>query len=360
MNTCTVREQAEHKAKSNLGRLRVWKEADPHRILIVAGCAASLWGDSIQKRYPFIDLVAPATRIEEFPQLIAASLKERWDWQQETQNTFPSTANTLSELPAVAESTVHPFLFGDSETAYVTIMRGCNYSCSYCIVPQVRGRELYRSMPEILSEINEKVRQGFREVMLLGQTVNSYYYRTEGRGLRTEPALETQHSVLGFSDLLRAVNAVEGLERIRFMSPHPRHMRDTVIQAMAESEKVCRHVHLPAQSGSTRILEKMNRLYSREEYIGIVHKLRSAMPGLKITTDLIAGFPGETDEDFAQTLSFLEEVQFDGLFAFKYSPRPGTTSAALTDDVAEDVKESRLQQILALNKEIKQSHSWAN
>ena len=341
MNTCTVREQAEHRAQSNLGRLREWKAADPHRILIVAGCAASRWGDFIKKRYPYIDLVAPATQIEKFPEIVAQVLKERWDWNVETKETF------ASEEIAVHPSTGN--LFGDQNTAYVTIMRGCNYTCSYCIVPQVRGREIYRPMNEIISEIRGKVDQGFKEVMLLGQTVNSYHDRP---GLGVRP--------LEFADLLRAVDALEGLERIRFMSPHPKHMKDAVIQAMADSEKVCRHIQLPAQSGSSAWWERMKRLYTREEYLGIVDRLRTMMPGLLITTDIIVGFPGETPENFQDTLSFLQEVQFDGLFAFKYSPRPGTDAAQLPDDVSNPVKEERLQKVLALNKQIQHAGAWAN
>lgn len=351
MNTCTVRDQAEHRAKSNLGRLREWKEADPHRILIVAGCAASRWGDSIKKRYPYIDLVAPATQIEKFPEVVAQVLKERWDWDVETKETFEEEKKRGREevfTPSLLPSSSFSF-FGNEATAYVTIMRGCNYSCSYCIVPQVRGREIYRPMNEILSEIRDKADQGFKEAMLLGQTVNSYHDRP---GLGVRP--------LDFADLLRAVDALEGVERIRFMSPHPKHMKDTVIQAMAESSKVCRHIHLPAQSGSSRLLTHMKRLYSREEYLGIVDRLRAAMPGILITTDIIVGFPGETEKDFQETLSFLKEVRFDGLFAFKYSSRPGTDAALLPDDVSNPEKEERLQKVLGLNKQIQLAGTWAN
>ncbi len=353
MNTCTVREQAEHRADSNIGRLRVWKGQNPHRILIVAGCAASRWGDSIQRKYPFIDLVSPATKIEEFPDAIEKVLKARWNFGTETSEHFndnmtrASVIRDTTEHATLPRTTYHaPFIFGSNETAYVTIMRGCNYSCSYCIVPQVRGRELYRPMMDILAEIHHKVAQGYKEVMLLGQTVNSYHDRPE-----------TNSNPMDFADLLRAVNAIPGLERIRFMSPHPRHMRDPVIQAMKNSEKVCRHIHLPVQSGSTRLLEQMKRLYTHKEYVAIVDKLRTAMPGILITTDIIVGFPGETEFDFLQTLSLLQEVQFNGLFAFKYSPRPGTASADLPDDVPDLEKEDRLQKVLALNQEIKMPSS---
>jgi tRNA-2-methylthio-N6-dimethylallyladenosine synthase len=373
MNTCTVREQAEHRAQSNLGRLRGWKAADPNRVLIVAGCAASRWGDSIKKRYPYIDLVAPATKIEQFPELVEQVLKERWNWQGENEQTFADNWMTrwldnwkTPNQPVNQSSSHHSTnLFGDSQTAYITIMRGCNYSCSYCIVPQVRGREKYRPLPEILAEVEAKAAQGKTEVMLLGQTVNSYYWKTDtgtrGHGdtgthqedISASPLHRVPASgVFDFADLLRAVDAVNGVERIRFMSPHPRHMRDRVIEAMRASAKVCRHIHLPVQSGSSRLLASMNRLYTREEYLAIIQKLRRAMPGLMITTDLIVGFPGETEADFEASLSLMELVAFDGLFAFKFSPRPGTAAAEEPDDVPANAKEARLQQVLALNKHI--------
>jgi len=333
MNTCTVRDQAEHRADSNIGRLRVWKDKDPNRILIIAGCAASRWGDSIQKKYPFIDLVSPATQIEQFPEAIEKVLKERWNWEAETTTSFES--NTVWTKRRSEQT---PFLFGSAETAYVTIMRGCNYTCSYCIVPQVRGREKYRPLPEILDEIRSKVVQGHKEIMLLGQTVNSYYHR--------------DHKVYDFADLLRVVDAVPGVGRIRFMSPHPRHMRGPVIQAMAECAKVARHIHLPVQSGSDRLLSDMKRLYTRADYLDIIRQLRKAMPEILITTDIIVGYPGETEAEFLDTLSLMEDVRFDGLFAFKYSPRPGTTAADQLDNVPNEVKEQRLQQVLALNKRL--------
>jgi tRNA-2-methylthio-N6-dimethylallyladenosine synthase len=347
MNTCTVRDQAEHRADSNLGRLREWKAANPERILIVAGCAASRWGESIKKKYPFIDMVSPATKIEEFPEAVKSVLRDRWDGLKET---------TLAEPAALdpefrRESTNN--WFGDENTAYVTIMRGCNYSCSYCIVPSVRGREKYRAMPDILAEITQRAGQGHREVMLLGQTVNSYYYRMR----RGDAASDV---VYDFSDLLRAVQAIPGVDAIRFMSPHPRHMKQKVIAAMAESPKVCRHLHLPVQSGSDAVLTRMKRLYTQSEYLDILKQLRAAMPEIKITTDVIVGYPGETDADFAETVALFQKAAFDGVFAFKYSPRPGTVSADSPDDVPNEIKESRLQSILALSRQkldLKKSNS---
>jgi len=336
MNTCTVREQAEHRADSNIGRLREWKDRNPERILIVAGCAASRWGDLIKKKYPFIDLVSPATKIEQFPDAIQTVLKDRWNWDVETRVGFDSVAKTEpAALDPDFKREGSGNWFGDENTAYVTIMRGCNYSCSYCIVPSVRGRENYRALPEIVAEITQKAAQGHREVMLLGQTVNSYYWRPN-------PAV-----VQDFSDLLRAVQAIPGVETIRFMSPHPKHMRPKVIAAMAESTKVARHLHLPVQSGSDTVLTRMKRLYTSAEYLTIVQQLREAMPDIKITTDIIVGFPGETEADFDQTLALFRQARFDGVFAFKYSPRPGTVSATEKDDVEQAVKEERLKKVLA-------------
>ena len=349
MNTCTVRDQAEHRADSNIGRLRLWKDLKPNRILIVAGCAASRWGDSIQRKYPFIDLVSPATQMEQFPEAVATVLKERWNWNAETMAAFGSEqANKRTSEPEnshmpLLTGSLAPTFFGNQATAYVTIMRGCNLNCSYCIVPQVRGREKYRPLPDILKEIRTKVSDGYREVMLLGQTVNSYYYRDD--------------HVVDFADLLNAVDAIEGIERIRFMSPHPKHMRERVIAAIKECTKVARHVHLPVQSGSDRLLERMKRLYTRDEYLATVQKLRSAVPGIALTTDLIVGYPGETDEDFQSSLSLVNTIRFNGLFAFKYSSRPGTDSASEPDDVPDAVKEERLQKVLALNDTIKSINS---
>lgn len=362
MNTCTVRGHAEHKALSNLGRLKCWKEKNPDRILIVAGCAASLWGESLKKRYPYVDLVSPATQIEKFPEAIATVLKERWNWQEEMKVAFGDerkSGRAEEENDSFTRSSAPPLScspFGSEATAYLTIMRGCNYSCSYCIVPQVRGREKYRPMPEILAEVHRKVSEGYREVMLLGQTVNSYYWR--GPAAPTNPI--NRSTVHDFADLLRAVNAVEGVERIRFMSPHPRHMRDRVIRAMAECDKVARHVHLPVQSGSDSMLHQMKRLYTRGQYLAIVGKLRAAIPGVQITTDIIVGYPGETESDFAETLSLMKDVRFYGVFAFKYSPRPGTGAAQIPDDVPDPVKDDRLQRVLALNLDLNPMKSKAS
>jgi len=218
--------------------------------------------------------------------------------------------------------------------AWVQVSMGCNSTCAYCIVPAVRGREVSRRPGEIVAEISGLAREGVREVTLLGQNVNSW-----GRDLRPEIATE-------FGELLRAVDDVEGIERIRFTSPHPKDFREPVVAAMAECDAVCEHIHLPLQSGSTRILKAMRRTYSSERYIALAERLRAAVPDLALGTDIIVGFPGETDEDFAQTLAVVEEVRYDSAFTFIYSPRAGTEAAAMADQVPDDVKHERLERLV--------------
>ncbi|MBI3292628.1 MAG: tRNA (N6-isopentenyl adenosine(37)-C2)-methylthiotransferase MiaB [Elusimicrobia bacterium] len=315
VNTCTVRQQAENRALSQIGRLRNWKVQDPRRVLIVAGCAATRLQHTLKQRFPHVDLITPATEIARFLELVEKVLQERWSFLAESDEAFEG--KTPPKLDAGA-------------TAYVTIMRGCNYHCSYCIVPSVRGREVYRPLADILSEIGTRVREGAKEVLLLGQTVNSYKAEVD------------------FAGLLRAVDQINGLHRIRFMSPHPRHMRERVIQAMAECRKVCEHLHLPVQSGSDRILQLMQRYYTATHYLQAVRKLRETISELTLTTDIIVGYPTETEDDFRATLELIETVGFDGLFVFKYSPRPGTESARVPDDIPTAIKEERLQRVLQL------------
>jgi tRNA-2-methylthio-N6-dimethylallyladenosine synthase len=213
---------------------------------------------------------------------------------------------------------------------------GCNSVCSYCIVPRVRGREVSRRPGEIIAEVQQLAREGVCEVTLLGQNVNSW-----GRDLA--PGIETE-----FGELLRAIDAVEGIERVRFTSPHPKDFREPVIAAMAECAAVCEHAHLPAQSGSTRVLRSMRRTYSRERYVALAERLREAVPDLALTTDLIVGFPGETEGDFEETLSLVDEVRFDGAYTFVFSPRSGTEAAAMPDQIAEEVKRDRIERLIAV------------
>jgi len=296
VNTCTVRQHAEDRALSEIGRLRRWKAQKPNRKVVITGCAAERTKEFLEMRFPHIDIVVGARSIKEFGGIVDGLL--------ETQETDESLEYALG-VPDGKVST------------FVTIMRGCNYSCSYCIVPNVRGRESYRAMDEVIEEVRERANQGVREVTLLGQTVNSYH-RGGSKGRDTD-----------FSDLLEAVACVDGIERIRFISPHPYYMTERVIGAMAQVRAVCEGLHLPVQSGSNTILKSMLRNYTCDHYLKLVARLRSAMPDIVISTDLIVGFPGETEEDFRRTLSLIKEVNFDWGFVFKYSPRQGTLAADL-------------------------------
>jgi tRNA-2-methylthio-N6-dimethylallyladenosine synthase len=318
VNTCTVRHHAEERAFSEIGRLKKWKAQKPGRKIVLTGCAAERTKEHIEDRFPYIDLVVGAKSIVDFPALVEKLLDRR------------ATDEELDyAVPAM----------GDTVSSFVTIMRGCNYSCTYCIVPSVRGREIYQPMEAVLAEVRDRVREGVREITLLGQTVNSYH--TNGsRGRDTD-----------FSDLLEAVAGVDGVERIRFMSPHPYYMTDRVIESMASVPQVCEALHMPVQSGSTGILKKMARNYSRDEYLRLINKLRIAMPEMTISTDIIVGFPGETDADFRETLSLIEEAQFDWGFIFKYSQREGTPAADLPCCSAELVEE-RHQECLAVSDRI--------
>jgi len=314
VNTCTVRHHAEERAFSEIGRLKKWKALKPGRKIVLTGCAAERTKEHIEDRFPYIDLVVGAKSIEDFPTMVETLLDRR---------------TTDEELDYAVPAN------GDTVSSFVTIMRGCNYSCTYCIVPSVRGREIYQPMDKILGEVRDRVREGVREITLLGQTVNSYH--TNGsRGRDTD-----------FSDLLEAVAEVDGVERIRFMSPHPYYMTDRVIESMASVPQVCEALHMPVQSGSSSMLKKMARNYSRDEYLRLIEKLRIAMPDMTISTDIIVGFPGETDADFRETLSLIEEAQLDWGFIFKYSQREGTPAADLPCFSTELVEE-RHQECLAV------------
>ena len=314
MNTCTVRQHAEDRAFSEIGRLRRWKAEKPNRKVVITGCAAERTKEFLETRFPHIDLVVGARSIEEFGGIVDGLLGG-----QETD-----------------ESLEYALPMPDGKIAtFVTIMRGCNYSCTYCIVPYVRGRESYRSMDAVIGEVRERVSEGVRDITLLGQTVNSYH-RDGSKGRDTD-----------FSDLLETVARVDGVERIRFISPHPYYMTEQVIEAMAGVPAVCEGLHLPVQSGSNSILRSMLRNYTSEHYLELIARLRSAMPDIVIATDLIVGFPGETEADFRQTLSLVEEVGFDWGFVFKYSPRQGTPAADLPCHPTELIEE-RHRECLAL------------
>jgi tRNA-2-methylthio-N6-dimethylallyladenosine synthase len=307
VNTCTVRQHAEDRAFSEIGRLKRWKQKRPGRKVVVTGCAAERTKEYLEDRFPFLDLVVGAKSIEDFSAMAATLLDRR-----ETDEDLDYA------IPAIDEKVA----------AFVTVMRGCNYSCTYCIVPYVRGREIYHSSEQILREVRDRVSEGAREITLLGQTVNSY-----------------RHGQYRFADLLQATAGVDGVERIRFISPHPFYMTDRVIDTMATVPQVCESLHLPVQSGSNVMLKAMMRNYTHEHYIALVDKMRHAMPGMTLSTDIIVGFPGETEDDFQQTLSLIEELQFDWGFIFKYSTREVTPAAKL-DCLPEELIEERHQRCL--------------
>jgi tRNA-2-methylthio-N6-dimethylallyladenosine synthase len=315
-NTCTIREKPDQRFAAHLGNAKMLKLADPEKVIAVGGCYAEAQRDRLFDLYPFVDVAfGPGTIPHLAEWLGAGGQAPRGRWGIADEREF------AGRLPMHRERRFQ---------AWVQVSMGCNSVCSYCIVPSVRGREVSRRPGEILAEIAGLAGEGVREITLLGQNVNSY-----GRDLGT-----------GFAELLRAVDAVEGIDRIRFTSPHPKDFRRDVIDAMAECEAVCEHAHLPLQSGSTRVLKSMRRTYSRERYLRLVGELRSAIPDLALTTDIIVGFPGETERDFSETIEVVEEVGYDGAFTFVYSPRQGTEAATSPDQVPDEVKKERIERLV--------------
>ena len=322
-NTCTVRDNANQKVYGRLGRLSVLKRKNPHMIIALCGCMMQERQavEKIRKSYPFVDIIFGTHNIFKLAEL----LYDRLCRQQMVVDIWDGTKAVVEELPTQRE---FPFKSG------VNIMFGCNNFCSYCIVPYVRGRERSREPEEILAEIRRLVADGVVEVMLLGQNVNSY-----GKNLARP---------MTFAQLLRQVNEIPGLARIRFMTSHPKDLSVDLIEAMKDCQKVCRHLHLPIQSGSSRILEQMNRRYTKEGYLALVDRIRQAMPDISLTTDIIVGFPGETEEDFQETLDVVRRVRYDSAFTFLYSKRTGTPAAAMAAQVPEDVAKDRFDRLLAL------------
>jgi tRNA-2-methylthio-N6-dimethylallyladenosine synthase len=318
-NTCTIRGSADERFMGNLGDARRVKRERPDVVVAVGGCWAQSQKRTVFENFPFVDIAFGPGEVTRLGELIA---RERI----EAIGAFSFDGAFSGTLPAKRER---------PHQAWVQISVGCNCVCAYCIVPSVRGRERSRPLDAIVGEVAALAADGVREVTLLGQNVNSYGrdLPREGRGT--------------FAEVLRAVAAVDGIRRVRYTSPHPKDMRADVIAAMAETPEVCAHLHLPAQSGSTRVLRAMRRTYSRERYLDLVARIREAIPDISLTTDLIVGFPGETDADFADTVSLVEAVRYDGAYTFIYSPRPGTEAAeSLTDDVDADTKRERIQALV--------------
>ncbi len=325
LNTCSIREKAEQKFYSELGRLRSLKLERPGLRIAVAGCIAQQEGKNILSRAPYVDMIfgpSDVARVSELPRLAKT-------WSNPLIEINGDPDYHRKKLPASRS---------DRLKAWVSIMYGCNNFCTYCIVPYVRGRERSRPPSDVVSEVRELAEQGFKEVTLLGQNVNSY-----GKG---------EADSVDFPGLLALVNEVPGIERIRFVTSHPRDLSSELIAALRDLPKVCESLHLPVQSGADPVLTAMNRKYTRAAYLDRVKELRAAVPHITLTSDIIVGFPGETDQDFSLTLQLLREVEYDNVFAFKYSKRPGTAALKLTGHVPESVKEARLAQVLDLQKEI--------
>jgi tRNA-2-methylthio-N6-dimethylallyladenosine synthase len=318
-NTCTVREKPDQRFAAHLAQAAALKRADPERVIAVGGCYAEAQRERIFELYPYVDVAFGPGSIPHLADWIGAG------GLGVERGRFAEWDSFAGDLPARRERAFQ---------AWVQISMGCNSVCSYCIVPAVRGREQSRRPGEIVAEVTALAADGVREVTLLGQNVNSW-----GRDLL--PDIRTE-----FGELLRSVDEVPGIERIRFTSPHPKDFREPVVAAMAECAAVCEHTHLPLQSGSTRVLKRMRRTYGRDRYLALVDRLRDAIPDLALTTDVIVGFPGETEGDFCETLEVVEEVRYEGAFTFVYSPRRGTEAAAMPDQVPEEVKRQRIERLI--------------
>ena len=321
-NTCCVRENAENKVFGNLGALKKLKKKNPDLIIGICGCMMQQEGmaDRILKEFPYVNIIFGTHNAYKFPEYLNRVRTEG----VQIKEIFNKETDIVEGLPIDRESSVK---------AFVTIMYGCNNFCTYCIVPYVRGRERSRKPEDILKEIRELVAQGYKEITLLGQNVNSY-----GKGLEED---------VDFAKLLRMINEIEGLERVRFMTSHPKDLTVDVIMAIKECDKLCEQIHLPVQSGSNSILKKMNRHYTREYYLDLVKKIKEEIPGVTLTTDIIVGFPGETEEDFQETLELVKEVGYSSAFTFIYSRRNNTPADMMLNQVSEEDKHHRFNRLVA-------------
>ena len=326
-NTCTVRENANQRVYGRLGQLGRAKKKNPYMMIGLCGCMMQEPHvvEKLKKSYRFVDLIFGTHNIYKFAELLATRLES----DRMVIDIWKDTDKIVEDLPVERK---YSFKSG------VNIMFGCNNFCSYCIVPYVRGRERSRDPKAIIREIERLVADGVVEVMLLGQNVNSYG--------------KTLEQPMTFAQLLEEIEKIDGLERIRFMTSHPKDLSDELIEVMGRSKKICKHLHLPVQSGSSRILEKMNRRYTKEQYLTLVDKIRAAVPDISLTTDIIVGFPGETEEDFQETLDVVRKVRYDSAFTFIYSKRSGTPAAVMEDQVPEEVVKDRFNRLLSEVQEI--------
>jgi tRNA-2-methylthio-N6-dimethylallyladenosine synthase len=329
LNTCAVRENADNRLYGSLGHLKPLKQRNPRMRIVVAGCLAQKDQGAIQRRAPWVDVVVGTHALPALLELIRAAERDgpQMDVREYTE-TFPSA------LPARRGSRHH---------AWVSVSVGCDNRCTFCIVPLVRGPQLSRALGDILTEVQALALSGVVEITLLGQNVNTY-----GRDLTIPGSARRPR----FAELLRTLSQVDGLRRIRFTSPHPHDFTEDVVQAMAECEPVCEHIHFPLQSGSDRVLRLMQRSYRSARYLAWLDRIRRAIPGVAVTTDVIVGFPGETEEDFDQTLRVVQEARFDAAFTFQYSPRPGTLAADFDDPVPKGILQDRFDRLVALQESI--------
>ena len=331
-NTCCVRENAEDKLFGKLGELKKIKE-EKGIIIAIGGCMMQEKHitDKIKESYPFVDILFGTHTLHRFPEDLYQALQEK----RKQEDIIDIDGEIHEGLPIKRESSIK---------ASVTIMNGCNNFCSYCIVPYVRGRERSRKPRAIIEEVKELAKQGYQEITLLGQNVNSY--------LRVEKEkqipFEEYEGVNSFATLLRAINKIEGIQRIRFVSPHPKDFTDDVIQAIVDCEKVCKLIHLPLQSGNTKVLKEMNRKYTKEQYLNLVEKMKNKIPNLTLSTDIIVGFPGETEEEFKDTLDVVEKVKFEQVYMFIYSRRIGTPGDKMENQIPEEIKHQRFNRLKAL------------
>jgi tRNA-2-methylthio-N6-dimethylallyladenosine synthase len=332
LNTCSIRDKAVRKAYGHLGRFKPLKDKNPDLMIGMGGCIAQQEGGELFNAFPYLDLLFGTHNVHRLPEMVRKVEEDRVRCQE---TEFLDMETRLRLFPTRSGA--------DQVSRFVTIMQGCDNYCSYCVVPFVRGREISRPSREILEEVRKLARQGGREVTLIGQNVNSYGTRQSGE--------------VSFAELLEQVNAVDGIERIRFTTSHPKDISPELITCFGRLEKLCRHLHLPVQSGSSRILQAMNRGYSREHYLDLVHRLQDACPDIRLTSDIIVGFPGETEQDFEATMSLLEQVRYAEIYSFIFSPRTGTVAAELPDETAAAVKQERFDRMLQRQTEISRA-TW--
>ena len=366
INTCSIRDNADQRFFGTLGQLKKIKARKPDFVVCVCGCMMQQEHITtrIRRSYPWVDVIFGTHNIHEFPDMLEELYENRAKAAEaakadDAKAAAPQPGNYARAKHEIRSSkdTRVDRIYDDADEiveglpakrlyrhkSFVNIMFGCNNFCSYCIVPYTRGREKSRCPEDIISEVRGLVADGVKEVTLLGQNVNSYRGVSRSTGADAE---DFKNGEWDFTDLIYALNDIDGLERIRFMTSHPKDLSDRLIEAFAKCEKLCNYIHLPVQAGSSEVLKRMNRRYTREKYLELVRKLREAVPDIAISTDIIVGFPGETEEDFAQTLELAEEVRYDSAFTFLYSPRPGTPAAEYEDQIPEHVKHERFNRLV--------------